>query len=195
MHLDTTYDDEALINRLKEDNKLAFTQIYRKYWEALYNSAYKRLKDPELCKDIVQNVFTDLWNRRGVSNIENLPAYLHTAVRFQVYKQSVKLQPNGSEFLKVFEEMVASPFSSDGLLLEKELVRLVELWIKALPQKRRKIFVMHHYDELSTREISNQLGISQKTVQNQLNTASTYIRARFAHFLSISLLLSGFLKN
>ncbi|HEY0669746.1 MAG TPA: sigma-70 family RNA polymerase sigma factor, partial [Sphingobacteriaceae bacterium] len=114
---------------------------------------------------------------------------------FQVYKQSVKLQPNGSEFLKVFEEMVASPFSSDGLLLEKELVRLVELWIKALPEKRRKIFVMHYYDELSTREISNQLGISQKTVQNQLNTASTYIRARFAHFLSISLLLSGFLKN
>lgn len=195
MHLYTTYDDEALINLLKEDNKQAFTQIYRKYWEPLYNSAYKRLQDPELCKDIVQNVFTDLWNRRGVSNIENLPAYLHTAVRFQVYKQSVKLQPNGSEFLKVFEEMVASPFSSDGLLLEKELVRLVELWIKALPEKRRKIFVMHYYDELSTREISNQLGISQKTVQNQLNTASTYLRARFAHFLSISLLLSGFLKD
>lgn len=188
------YDDEALLLLLKEDNKQAFTAIYHKYWSSLYNSAYKRFRDKEHCKDIVQNVFTDLWNRREELQIEKLSAYLHTAIRFQVYKQSSKQSLN-SEFFQTFEEILASTFKSDGSLLEKELIQLVELWIKALPEKRRKIFLMHYYEELSTREISNQLGISQKTVQNQLNTASTYIRARFAHFLSISLILSNLLKD
>lgn len=190
----STYSDDALLRLLHEGDTPAFTEIYRKYWESLFRSAYKRLKDKELCKDIVQNIFTDLWNRREEVEIKDLAAYLHTATRFQVYKQLAK-QPLQSEFFQAFEEVLSSAFQSDESLLEKELLRLVELWISALPEKRRMIFLMHYYEDLSTHEISVRLGISRKTVQNQLNTASTYIRARLAHFLSVSALLSGFLDR
>ena len=61
--------------------------------------------------------------------------------------------------------------------------------------KRRKIFLMHYYEDLSTSEIAKQLNISQKTVQNQLITASTYIRARFAHLLSAAILLNFMTKH
>lgn len=170
---------------LKEDNKEAFVLIYRKFWKALYNAAYKRLRDSDRSQDVVQNVFTDLWLRRDRVTITNLPAYLHTAVRFQVYKEVVK-QPSDAEFFKVLEEMLVSPLQSDAGLIDEELRELVALWIEALPEKRRQIFLMHFQDELSTDEIAKRLNVSQKTVQNQLNTASTHIRAKFAHFLSIT---------
>jgi RNA polymerase sigma-70 factor (ECF subfamily) len=184
------YTDEELLNLLKDSNKDAFVLIYRKFWSSLYNAAYKRLRDTARCQDVVQNVFTDLWLRKDRVDIRNLPAYLHTAVRFQVYKEVVK-QPSNSEFFKVLEEILVSPFQSDAEVINKELSDLVTLWIEALPAKRRKIFLMHFYEELSTDEIARRLNVSQKTVQNQLNTASTQIRARFAHFLSVAVFISG----
>ena len=55
---------------------------------------------------------------------------------------------------------------------EKELEELAQSWIDALPEKRRKIFLLHFRENLSTKEIAEKLGITQKTVQNQLGTAS-----------------------
>lgn len=188
------YTDEQLLVLLQEENRDGFGLIYQKYWATLYNSAYKRLRDDELSKDVVQNVFTDLWLRRAEVNIQNLPAYLHTAVRFQVYKQAAK-QPQASALFTDLEDKLLSPFQADTTLINEELSKLVELWIMALPEKRRKIFLMHYYEDLPTHQIAQQLNISQKTVQNQLNTASTYIRARFAHLLSLSVLASMIFKG
>ena len=189
--LRTGDNDESLLLLIKEHNHEAFTEIYRKYWQSLYSSAYKRLQNEELGKDIVQNVFMDLWTRKDQVEIKNLAAYLHTAVRFQVYKQSVK-NLRSSELVIELEEVLTSPFRTDGTLIENEMMRLVDLWINALPEKRRNIFLMHYYEELSTGEISKMLGISQKTVQNQLITASTYVRERFAQALFIYLLVTYF---
>lgn len=171
----------------------AFGLIYQKFWPSLYNAAYKRLRDKDLCKDVVQNVFTDLWQRRTQVDIKNLAAYLHTAVRFQVYTISVK-QPATTELFNALEEILISPFGSDENIINEELRRIVDSWIRALPEKRRKIFILHYYEELSTNDIAVRLNISQKTVQNQLNTATSYIRARFAHFLSVSLILGFIVK-
>jgi RNA polymerase sigma factor (sigma-70 family) len=192
--LGITYENEQLLALLKANNREAFTLIYRKFWPILYNYAYKRLKDQDQCKDVIQNIFTDLWVRRDELDIKNLSAYLHAAVRFQVYQFSAK-QPKNSILFTALEEILVSPFQSDSEVVNEELGKMVELWIMALPEKRRKIFLMHYYDELSTKEIALQLNISQKTVQNQLNTASTYFRARFAHLLSISVLISYVIKS
>jgi RNA polymerase sigma-70 factor (family 1) len=171
----------------------SFTLVYRKFWPSLYNTAYKRLKDRDQCQDIVQNVFTDLWNRKEKISIKNLEAYLHTAVRYQVYKQLLKA-PSNSAFFSVLEKMLQSPYNADDHVLTAELSKLVELWIDALPEKRKKIFLMHYYEHLSTQEIAARLNISQKTVQNQLNRASIYIRARFTLFFLLTALEGFFTK-
>lgn len=191
--LKISYGDEQLLAFLKEDSRAAFTLIYQKFWPSLYNSAFKRLRDEGLCKDVIQNVFADLWTRREELVIQNLSAYLHSAVRFQVFHQASK--KTHTALFTDLEELLRSPFQSDSGLIDNELAKMVELWIMALPEKRRKIFLMHYFEELSTQEIADQLNISQKTVQNQLNTASTYIRARFAHLLTVSILLSFVVKN
>ncbi len=182
-----------LFDLLKQGDELAFSKIYKLYWVQLYNAAYKRLPEKEKCQDIVQNVFADLWKRRGDLELENQSAYLHAAVRFQVLKH-VSRAPKNNSFVQAFETNLISPLQTDASLLEREAKDLVELFVNALPKKRREIFLLHYFEGLNTAKISARLNISQKTVQNQLTTASHALRLRLTQlFLLIVVFFLWFL--
>jgi RNA polymerase sigma-70 factor (ECF subfamily) len=180
------YSDADLLARMRRDDQSAFSLLYRQHWASLYGTAYKRTRNREQAQDIVQNIFADLWSRRHQADIADLAAYLHTAVRFQLYKQ-ISRAPREAVYLDGFEELILSPLSADDPIREKEILRLIELWLAALPEKRRKIFILHYTEGLSTREIAGQLGISQNTVQAQLYTANQSLKARLAHFMIMTL--------
>ncbi|WP_293789004.1 sigma-70 family RNA polymerase sigma factor [uncultured Pedobacter sp.] len=183
--------DDSLFDLLKQGDEVAFSKIYNLYWAELYNAAYKRLPEREKCQDIIQNIFTDLWNRKAELDLENPVAYLHTAVRFQVLKHIAR-SPKSSFFGKSFENELISPLQADGMLLEREVAALLELFIKALPEKRRNIFIMHYFEGLSTAKIAFELHVSQKTVQNQLTTATQALRLRLTQlFLLVLVVISS----
>jgi len=187
-------NENSLFDLLKQGDEDAFGKIYKLYWTDLYNSAYKRLPEKERCQDIIQNVFTDLWNRRTELNLNNPTAYLHTAVRFQVLKHIAR-NPKGNVFAHSIETELISPLKTDGALLEREVKILIELFIKALPEKRRKIFLLYYYEGLTTAKISTQLNISQKTVQNQLTTATHALKFKLTHmFLLLFAFIWCFIK-
>lgn len=187
-------DDIDLLHLLKQDVQAAFDEIYRRYWSVLYNAAYKRTRNREQCKDAVQNVFIDLWSRRNDVSITNLSAYLHTAVRFQVLK-AVTRNAQQSVFLDGFENLIVSPHNLEDNLREKEILKLLELWLETLPERRRQIFILRYREGFSTREIAEKLGISQNTVQAQLYTATESLRERFAQLLALSVIISFLIKH
>lgn len=185
-------NEQSLFALLRQGDESAFAEIYNRYWPELYNSAYKRLPEKEKCQDIIQNVFTDLWNRKGELDLVNPAAYLHTAVRFQVLKQ-ISRAPKNAAFTAKFEDELISPLAADSSLLEREAKNLIELYIAALPAKRKNIFIMHFYEGLSTANIAFKLNVSRKTVQNQITTASHGLKLRLTHmflYLIVILLLS-----
>ncbi len=167
---------------LREGDGEAFVEIYRRNWRMMYNSAFKRLRDEKHCEDLVQNVFTDLWERRGEVEIENLSAYLNTAVRFQAIKHSTRM-PGASPLTDSLESVLISPLRSEDPLIEQEILEIVKLWIAALPEKRREIFLMYYTEELSSSRIAEVLGVSRKTVQNQIATATNSIRDQLSKIL------------
>lgn len=178
--------DFKLFDLLKQGDEIAFEKIYKLYWLQLYNSAYKRLPEKEICKDLIQNVFTDLWNRRLSIDFRNPTGYLHTAVRFQVLKhlsKNAKQEP----FLQHFENSLISPLQADGGILDEEAKNILEHFILALPKKRREIFLLHYFEGLKTASIAIQLKVSQKTVQNQLTTVSQALRFKLTHILALSI--------
>jgi RNA polymerase sigma-70 factor (ECF subfamily) len=176
---DDLYTEQALLLRLSEGDRQAFEVIYRRYVRELYQAAYKRLENRELVEDLVQDVFFRLWNRRSSLQVDNLGAYLHTAVRYEVLNYITRHKAPSS-FYEPFETILLDPATPEDRLIEKELLALVYKYADTLPEKRKQVFLLHIKDKLSVAEIADELNISSKTVYNHLGTAMNGLRTHIA---------------
>ncbi len=188
MSLYSHHTDSELAILLRGGSEPAFDEIYRRYWKKLYNEAFRRLNDGELCEEVVQDVFIDLWNKKGQREIENLLAYLQTTVKYQVFAL-YKKHKNLPYFEEPLEHMAISPLNSDSSFFEKELIAIVNYWLNMQPEGRRAIFRMRYLEGMETKEIAAELNISQKTVQNQLTTSKGSLQLSILKFFSFLLLL------
>ncbi|MBK7098871.1 MAG: sigma-70 family RNA polymerase sigma factor [Sphingobacteriales bacterium] len=171
------YEDSYLLALMSQNNHKAFEEIWHRYWSASYNAAYKRLQDEDQSREVVQELFVDIWERREVLKVENLKAYLSNAVRYKIYKVLSKSNAS-NQYFDTFDSLFATASMPDNSLVEKELESLALQWIDTLPAKRKEIFLLFYHEQLSTKEIADRLGISQKTVQNQIGTATNELRRR-----------------
>jgi len=167
--------DIELYNSMKAGSQKAYDQIYARYWQKLYTETHRRLKNVELVEEIVHDVFIDLWEKREKKQIEHLYRYLVTAVRYSVFT-NYKKKKSLPYFEEPLEHMALSYLEADSLLNVKELKNCVAIWLTMQPEKRAEVFRLKYMEDLSTREISEHLGISQKTVQNQLITSFASLR-------------------
>lgn len=186
MRLLNSFRDDELVTLLKQGDEAAFSEIYERYWLKLYNESHKRLKDEGLCADVIQDVFADLWLNHHDREIDNLAAYLFTAVRYRVFAL-YKKQKNISAFDEPVELMVASTSDPDSIFFEKEIRECIEIWLSMQPEKRKQVFVMKFGQDLSTREISEILHVSQKTVQNQFTTSLKQLRVHLGKIITFML--------
>jgi RNA polymerase sigma factor (sigma-70 family) len=178
------HSDAQLLLLCKQGDANAFNEIYERTWEDLYVAAHRRLKDPEVCKDIIHDVFADLWNHIGQRDIQDLLPYLHTAVRYKIYSWLGKGNST-PHFIEPYEAMATSAYTADSWYNVSELEKLIALWLDTLPAKRKLIFKLHYHDNLSTKDISEQLNISQKTVQNQLLNSVNGLKGYLTHYLTL----------
>src|SRR5215216_4220707 len=163
-------DDVLLLRQTEQGSKQAFNLLYEKHWGKAYAEAYKRLKDSDQAKDIVQEIFTHIWLKRESLHIDNLQAYLNIAIRNKVFKL-VEKQKYIHPFFDILEDMPATGLQADDNLLWKEFLTTYEALLNTLPPKRQIIFRLHFQQDLSTKNIATQLGVTRKTVQNQLGKA------------------------
>lgn len=187
------YTDHYLIEKIALGSEQALTLLFERHWERLYLSAYRKLADDQAAREVVNDVFMDLWRLRSQLDIANVPAYLGKALHNRVINKLVRKKD--TYFFDILESQGTSLYEPDQSLLEKDLISLIGVWIETLPERRREIFVRYYFDHLTTAEIAQQLGISQKTVQNQLSIAVQYLRSHYGHLLPALLLLEALLKE
>ncbi len=184
------YNDQVLINQMQEGNSGAFEILFDKYWDFAYSNAYKRLKNSDDAKDIVQEIFIHIWQNRNSLIIINVPAYLHVAVRNKVFKL-VARQKITHPFFHILDNQVIESKSADSRLLWEEFKNSYEALIKTLPPKRQEIFRLRFQDDLTTEEIANNLRITRKTVQNQIGKALVTLKVSLTQSVSIISLFLG----
>jgi RNA polymerase sigma-70 factor (family 1) len=165
----------AVISALSKGSDEAFAFIYNRYWKTLYVTAMQRVQDEDQAKDIVQDVFVRLWEQREQLEINNLKAYLQTAVRNRVLNLVArkKVNDNYYKYLAGFSDVQSGP---DEILRWEELLNRFTIMLARMPEKRREIFQLRFEEDMSTKHIANKLNITQKTVQNQLIKAVQYLK-------------------
>lgn len=169
-------EDKLLLLQMQEDDdNLAFDTLYDKYWEQIYNAAYKRLKDADYAKDITQDIFLQLWLRRKELSIDNLVSYLHTSVRNNVFKWIEKEQKY-TPIPEVLAQLGIAKDQTDAEILRKEFLIKYERLINSLTPSQQEIFRMRYHEDLTTQQIADKLQISRKTVQNQLGKSMAQLR-------------------
>lgn len=184
------YTDHELLSLLKEDDYLAYTEIYDRYSGILYIHAYKRLKDREEARDVIQELFTILWMKRFDFELRtHLPGYLYTAVRNRALRVISHKQIESSYFSSLQQSVLEGNAVTDHLVREKELATLIEKEIDALPVKMRHVFKLSRTLHLSHREIAERLDLSEATVKKHVNNALKVLRIKFSHFLSFLIFL------
>ena len=187
-------NDALLLKQVEQGCKRSFNVLYEKYWGSAYTDAFRRLKDSDQAKDIVQEVFTHIWLKKDSLHINNFPAYLNISVRNRVFKQIDK-QKHIHPFFDILEQMPATYLQADNNLLWKEFFISYEALLNTLPPKRQIIFRLHFQEDLPTKEIATQLGITRKTVQNQLGKAVEKIRISLLPLLPILIILLDAIKR
>ena len=193
LHAETKLtNDDLLLSQLQSGSQKSFDVLFDKYWEDALNDAYKRVKDLETAKDIVQDIFTQIWINRE-TRIENFPAYLHIAIRNRVLKFFAK-QKTVHTFFDGLENVTEKNFQADSPLLWKEFFQSFEYLINTLPPRRRDIFRLKVQEGLSTKVIASEMGIARKTVQNQLGKAIETLKVSLIRLFTIGILLGFFIS-
>lgn len=187
----TILSEEELVVYLKQDKLNAFKEIYTRYWKRLYSAAYKRLKNKELCEEIVQELFTNLWIKRQTLHINTgLAAYLYSSVSHYVIDQYRKelVREKYREAFKVIHSQQTDNSTEEAILL-KDLTDTIESEISHLPDKCRSVYELSRKEHKSNKEIAMYLGISEKTVENHLTKALKRLQIGLNHYLGLVLFL------
>jgi RNA polymerase sigma-70 factor (ECF subfamily) len=177
------YSDNELVSLLKSDNHGAFTEIYNRYSESLYLHGYKKLRDREQARDIVQDIFTVLWNRRTEFELHALlSAYLFTAVRNRVIKVIAHKNVESNYFSLLGSYLEEGQAATDHFVRIKDLEAHIENEIDALPEKMQAVFRRSRQSNLSHKEIAQELNLSESTVKKQVNNALKILRVKLKSF-------------
>jgi len=165
------YTDAELLVLLKENNPKAFTEIYNRYWDKLYVVAGNKLGDLFQAQEIVQEIFLDLWRRREkLSVIENLNAYLATALKYKVinfrHKRTVE-----QKYVDHAKQADEQSYSMENYLQFEELKSKLERLVAKLPEKCQMVYKLSREEGLSQKEIAKKLEITEKTVEAHLTRA------------------------
>jgi RNA polymerase sigma-70 factor (family 1) len=186
-------DEKELLYHLSRGDETALLAIYQLHWNRLFTAAFNVLKDRSACEDILQEIFLQVWLKRESLTIKTtLSAYLYAATRYQVFRVIRKTPVSGHVFDNL-EERLTSP-AADKDLHFKELSNRIDQIVDTLPEQCRLIFRMSREEHLSHKQIAERLGITPKTVENQIAIALKKLRASLgdsALILAIAMLVSG----
>lgn len=168
--------ETGYIIALKEGDKESFTALYNHYWSQVYNYSKLYLSNSDTAEEVVQEVFTKIWEARElVSEKENFKGLLFIITRNLIFNKHRKHVNEDFYKMSVISAMETS-YDMEEELEAQNLSDYIDRLIESLPPRRREIFNLSRKGSKSYKEIAQMLNISEKTVENQISEALKYLR-------------------
>ncbi len=173
-------DDAELIERIRDKDEYALEELMQIYSPVMLRIAETITGSIELAREVVQDIFIRLWRQGPDLSIQvSIKKYLWGAVRNQAMNTSRYEQVRHQTSASLLELAKYAPRISVNPALQEieatELLGQMEKILNNVPKQCREIFLLHHRDDMNVEDIAGALGISLRTVQNQLARARKYL--------------------
>lgn len=168
-----------LVSGLARGDEKAYKMLFDYYYLNLCNFANNYLRSPDASRDVVQDVFVNIWSNRSQFQINHsLKAYLYQAVR----NHSLNYLKKHSKMVELSDKSrIEADYYADAEQSNSfEKIMAEKIWeiSEELPEKRKAVFILHRKHGLSYKEIAKVMEIKRKTVENQMARALKFIRER-----------------
>jgi len=180
-------DEKTLLMQLRAGHVGAFTQLYWTYSEKLYANIFKMVKDKQTTEEILQDIFTNIWQKRETLEFnQGLGPYLYRMSQNKVIDFYRKIKRD-KELLRKFKSRATEYYEQQLETIEyRESTRLLQRALELLSPQQRNVYQLCKIDGLSYKEAARQLGISTYTVKEYLSTASKAVRNYLADYFDIA---------
>lgn len=165
-------------------DKATFEKLFRDEFKGLVLFAMHYVKDYEAAREIVQEAFIMLWNKRDqIDPSRPVKTYISTTVRNRSLNYLRDNKKFDTRLLAQEKLYPLASYEQADKLTEKELQGQIEEAIAELPDRCREVFLLSRYENLRYQEIADKLQISIKTVETQMSKALQHLRIRLKEYL------------
>jgi RNA polymerase sigma-70 factor (family 1) len=190
----TSYE-RILLGKLKNDDKIAFTIIFEKYYNDLVRFAYGFTRNPDPAEEIVQEVFLKLWENRASLSIHNsLKSYLLKTVQNKSIDSLRHANITHKYASVILEHPILSENDTENYVLHSELEANFNLAMLKIPAQYAEAFRMSRVESMNYQDIAKELGISVRTVEVRVAKALSLLREELKDFLLFILIIFQLFK-
>lgn len=170
------------IDRILSINRKTFEDAYHRYWEKVYAVCYNNIRDVEIAKEMVQDIFKSLWERRTELGLENVERYLVRSAKLKAFEfiRNKTTRQKIDEFN--YQGCINSSNCTEEQIFFNDLKENVDLLVDSLPCQCKRVYKMSREDGLSNREIAEKLTISERAVEYHITRAMRTLKVNLAIF-------------
>ncbi|HZJ21589.1 MAG TPA: RNA polymerase sigma-70 factor [Pricia sp.] len=175
--------EDALLKGLRKGNASAYNELFTEYYVWLCNYIFTLSNDRGLSEDIVQETIINIWEKRKRISVQHsLKNYLfrscHNRFLAHVRKKKVKF-----DFLDQIRWDVLAEVRVEPEVRQNSKIQKLHRLIDELPPRCREVFVKNKLEKRKYKEIAVEMGISIKTVENQMSKALNFLRENATGFM------------
>ena len=195
MNAESKVSDVAYVKGLKNDDIGAFEHLFEIYGKRLYHFALGYLKSESEAEELVQEVFTKIWeNRAGLRSELSFRSYIFT-IAFNIIRKSFIKKSRFKTYIESAHIKEDFDINTANQVDYQSLMEYLKKLANKLPTRRKEVFIKSRFEGLSIKQIAEEMDISPKTVENQLTEALKFIRLNLREeHLSVMLFFALFIR-
>lgn len=168
-------------NPLRIDEQM-FETVYNLYWEKVYAVCYNNIREIEPAKEMVQDIFKSLWERRHELELEKVSNYLIRSAKFKTFEYiRNKVSRQKHVTIKMQYECSSSNCTEEHVLFNN-LKEKVNILIDTLPCQCKRVYKMSREQGLSNKEIASALLITERAVEYHITKAMSVLKVKLAPY-------------
>ncbi len=171
-------EDVALITRILAGDEAAFESLIKKYQKQVHAQALRQIDDFQIAEDIVQETFLQVYQKLDTLEDPKLfPKWLHVIVNRRciawLRKNRLQTQPlEETDISEIETEAYSRHIAEEHARTTAEAQRdLVKKLLAKLKESDREVITLHYFEEMTSSEIGEFLGVSENTVKSRLQRA------------------------